>query len=111
MILSQTLVKIYNIKICALLGQNLSRIKQKNVTNKNLCIAHTNLGGSYKDASVAAQNDCFGTQLGVLRQPLRSAAAAAAIDEKRRRNRKQYFLILVIAAFSIAAITYKFGLN
>ena len=37
--------------------------------------------GSYKDASVAAQNDCFGAQFGVLRQPLRLAAAAAAIEK------------------------------
>ena len=53
---------------------------------------------SYKDASVAAQNDCFGAQFGVLRQPLRPAAAAAAIDEKRRCNRI-FFLILVYCGF------------
>ena len=37
--------------------------------------------GLYKDASVAAQNDCFGAQFGVLRQPLWLAAAAAAIEK------------------------------
>ena len=37
--------------------------------------------GVYKDTSVAAQNDCFGDQFGVLRQPLRLAAAAAAIEK------------------------------